>query len=175
MFLKLLSFFSFQITGDFKWSGGSSVFVGWVLYSSKYFGVVFLLLLNRKYHALPLILTVIRENYLKDLELLFETFFSGRIYINAMVIECHRLNIKRNLGPFLLHCITMCSVVSFYALILLKMIITRCQHPYQQTHGDKLKSISKTLILLTGAYIAFVLPTSFHVESKIVKAGIWSW
>ena len=93
-----------------------------------------------------------------------------------MKIGCNRLH-GSNIGPVLLHYINVSSVVSFYALILLKLVITRYQHPDKQTHGDgdQLKSISKTLTFLTGAYISFVLPTSFFYKSKIVIAGIVSW
>ena len=80
-----------------------------------------------------------------------------------------------NVGPLFLHVINVCAVVSFYALILVKMITTRYQHPDKSTHGDQLKSISKTLILLTGAYMAFLLPPIFHFKSKIVRAVIASW
>ena len=109
-----------------------------------------------------------------------------------MAIGCNRIDLVGMSGPFLLqvingpvllHIINMCSVVSFYTLILLKMITTRSQHPDKTTHGDQLKSISKTLILLTGAYIAFLMPTtlllyfftSTDYKSKIVIAGIISW
>ena len=109
-----------------------------------------------------------------------------------MAIGCNRIDLEVRRGPFLLqfingpyllHIINVFSIVSFYALILIKMITTRSQHPDKTTHGDQLKSISKTLILLSGAYIAFSLPytlllyffTSTDYKSKIVIAGIISW
>ena len=115
-----------------------------------------------------------------------------QIYISVMAIGCNRIDLEVRRGPFLLqfingpyllHIINVFSIVSFYALILIKMITTRSQHPDKTTHGDQLKSISKTLILLSGAYIAFSLPytlllyffTLTDYKSKIVIAGIISW
>ena len=91
-----------------------------------------------------------------------------------MKIGCNRFH-GSNIGPVLLHYINVSSVVSFYALILLKLVITRHQHPKISTHGEQLKSITKTMILLVGAYLAFLLPTTFHYKSKIVRAGIIGW
>ena len=91
-----------------------------------------------------------------------------------MKIGCNRFH-GSNIGPVLLHYINMSSVVSFYALILLKLVITRHRHPEMSTHGEQLKSITKTMILLVGAYLAFLLPTTFHYKSKIVRDGIIGW
>ena len=80
-----------------------------------------------------------------------------------------------NIGPFLLSVINLCSVILFYALILLKMVTTRYNHPEEHSNGENLKSISKTLILLTGAYMAFLVPPIFHFKSTIVRTVIASW
>ena len=80
-----------------------------------------------------------------------------------------------NIGPFLLSVINLCSVILFYALILLKMVTTRYNHPEEHSNGENLKSISKTLILLTGAYIVFALPWIFYWKSRTARAGIGNW
>ena len=85
-----------------------------------------------------------------------------------------------NVGPSFLHVINLCAVVAFYALIILKLVTSHCTNPGT---GDNLKSISKPLILLIGAYFAFLLPlaffescfSSYTYESKYVRAGIASW
>ena len=95
----------------------------------------------------------------------------GTISGNAM-IDC-------NVGPDLLDAINKCSMISFYGLILLKMITTRIlsryKHPDKHTNGDNLKSIYKTLILLTGPFIAVLLALIFQDKSRKLRAGISSW
>ena len=91
-----------------------------------------------------------------------------------------------NIGPFFNHVINLCAVVAFYSLILLKMMTTRCQYPDRPNYDKNLRSISTTLILLTGAYLAFLLPvaafescgptgTTNNYQSRNVRAGIASW
>ena len=80
-----------------------------------------------------------------------------------------------NIGPFLLHVTNLCSVILFYALILVKMVKTRYTHPDKHSNGKNLMSISKTLILLTGTYIVFALPWTFHYKSRTVRALLGNW
>ena len=92
-----------------------------------------------------------------------------------------------NIGPFFNHVINLCAVVAFYSLILLKMLGSRRRNHSDRTNYDKnLRSISTTLILLSGAYIAFLLPiaafescgpwgTTDNYQSRNVRAGIASW
>ena len=88
-----------------------------------------------------------------------------------------------NVGPSFLHVINLCAVVAFYALIILKLITSKYSHPDNSTVGDNLKAISKPLILLIGAYFAFLLPlaffescfSSYTYQSKTVRAGIAMW
>jgi len=92
-----------------------------------------------------------------------------------------------NIGPFFNHVINLCAVIAFYSLILLQMLTSRRRNNSDRSTYDKnLRSISTTLILLSGAYIAFLLPiaafescgpwgTTDNYQSRNVRAGIASW
>ena len=89
-----------------------------------------------------------------------------------------------NVGPTFLHIINICALLSFYSLILLKLISSRyIKTDGQTSEAENLLTFSKPLMLLTGAYLAFLLPMAFfesclfgyRYKSKLVRAAIVNW
>lgn len=89
-----------------------------------------------------------------------------------------------NVGPTFLHIINICALLSFYSLIILKLVFSRYFKPNgPTTEADNLLAFSKPLMLLTGAYLAFLLPMAFfesclfgyRYKSKLVRAAIVNW
>ena len=66
------------------------------------------------------------------------------------------LSLCSNPGPFYNHVINICAVVAFYSLILFKRLNSGREN--RDRNDNDLRSMSITLFLLTGAYIAFLTP-----------------
>ena len=63
-----------------------------------------------------------------------------------------------NIGPFTNLILNFFIVIIFYAYVIIKMILMRVRHPFQEQNDEAFKSISLTMLLLTLVYLAFLLP-----------------
>ena len=93
-----------------------------------------------------------------------------------------------NVGPTFLHIINIWALLSFYSLIVLRLISSRYlkrddNEPTATAEAANLLAFIKPLVLLTGAYLVFLLPMAFfesclfgyRYKSKLVRAAIVSW
>ena len=73
-----------------------------------------------------------------------------------------------NIGPFTNLTLNFCTVIIFYAYVVIKMILMRQRQPFQENNDEAFKSISLTMLLLTLVYLAFLLPiATFETCSPI--------
>ena len=63
-----------------------------------------------------------------------------------------------NIGPFTNLTLNFCTVIIFYAYVIIKMILMRVRHPFKDKDDEAFKSISLIMLLLTLVYLAFLLP-----------------
>ena len=63
-----------------------------------------------------------------------------------------------NIGPFINLTLNFCTVIIFYAYVVIKMILMRLRQPFQENNDEAFKSISLTMLLLTLVYLAFLVP-----------------
>ena len=63
-----------------------------------------------------------------------------------------------NIGPFTNLILNFCTVIIFYAYVIIKMILMRVRQPFRDRNDEAFKSISLTMLLLTLVYLAFLLP-----------------
>ena len=63
-----------------------------------------------------------------------------------------------NIGPFTNHIINFCTVIIFYSYVIIKIILMRARQPFKDKNDEAFKSISLTMLLLTGVYLAFLFP-----------------
>ena len=89
-----------------------------------------------------------------------------------------------NVGPSFLHVINICAVLTFYSLIILRLISSRyLKRDGPTAETDNLMSFSKPLMLITGAYLVFLLPMAFmesclfgyRYKSKFLRVAIVNW
>ena len=69
-----------------------------------------------------------------------------------------------NDGPVINHIINLVSVICFYSAIIIEMVRARVNHPNRdnrEAYDENFKSIFQTLLLLTAAYILFIMPIKF--------------
>ena len=63
-----------------------------------------------------------------------------------------------NIGPFTNLTLNFCTVIIFYAYVIIKMILMRVEQPFRDNDQETFRSISLTMLLLTLVYLAFLLP-----------------
>jgi len=63
-----------------------------------------------------------------------------------------------NIGPFTNHIINFCTVIIFYAYVIIKIMLMRARQPFKEKDDEAFKSISLTMLLLTVVYLAFLIP-----------------
>ena len=74
---------------------------------------------------------------------------------------CYNINDTNecsNIGPFFNLIINFCTVVCFYSVITFKMLRYRFKSNHSEVYNENMKSISMTMLILTIAYLAFLLP-----------------
>eukprot|EP00092_Neocalanus_flemingeri_P006912 GFUD01007461.1.p1 GENE.GFUD01007461.1~~GFUD01007461.1.p1 ORF type:complete len:311 (-),score=29.27 GFUD01007461.1:236-1168(-) len=119
---------------------------------------------------------------------------TGQFGWTSSAYGCDNINTTNkcsNLGPFFNHIINLCAVVVFYSAYIINMMKIRNNvrkihilGSEVESYDELVKSISMTLLLLTIAYLAFLLPiTIFETCSPAgalflstdVRACIASW
>jgi len=102
---------------------------------------------------------------------------------------CYNINDTNecsNIGPFFNLIINFCTVVCFYSVITFKMLRYRFKSNNSEVYDENMKSISMTMLILTIAYLAFLLPvlifetcspagSFFPSKKKRMIIASWYW